>query len=492
MATKVWGYCSWCHELGFHTLVESNTLRRNVYQCDKCKNFTLNCRVVGCCNMTRGKINPDSCGLNEEETSVFQKILVSISNNWDNELCAEHDGSIASFDKLSLQLNDLEEYKIIFEREKTNVQKTAAIAGGIAGGAVVFGLTAGIAAPGFASALGAAGVLGNASTGTAISTLSGAALTKASMAALGGGAKLAGGLSMGMNGGMFFISAAGAGLGATQGGAISNNYFGNVKDFCIKKVKDGREPAILFINGFLSQKEQDSSDWLKAVKKHYPNNGCYYVTWESKTNYDLGSLAVKGTGALAFKKFVQELAKRAARKSRSKLNPLNLASTISELVSNPWHTAMVKAGMTGVLLADIIPRVKGNKKLILMGHSLGSRVIFYTLNALATKKEKYISEVHLLGGAVDRTCLNDWQTAISAVNGNIYNYYTANDLVLKYLYQGANALLSNPIGLGEIKYQSKNIINVDVSDVVSGHMEYKDKFSLFLGNKTKDLRTNRL
>ncbi len=45
------------------------------------------------------------------------------AQHWDNELCAEHDGSIASFSKLDMKIDDLSEYKKIFERDKYNLAK---------------------------------------------------------------------------------------------------------------------------------------------------------------------------------------------------------------------------------------------------------------------------------------------------------------------------------------------------------------------------------
>src|SRR5437867_176130 len=64
----------------------------------------------------------------------------------------------------------------------------------VIGGAAVLGTVTFFAAPVIAASLGTAGLLGTtATTGTAISGLSGAALTNASLAALGGGALSAGG-----------------------------------------------------------------------------------------------------------------------------------------------------------------------------------------------------------------------------------------------------------------------------------------------------------
>ena len=91
----------------------------------------------------------------------------------------------------------------------------------IVAGTVASGGLAMIAAPAIAATAGGIGLLGAASTGTAISSLSGAALTNASLAAIGGGALSAGGA--GMTGGVTVITAAGATTGAIGSTAIANN-----------------------------------------------------------------------------------------------------------------------------------------------------------------------------------------------------------------------------------------------------------------------------
>jgi len=73
------------------------------------------------------------------------------------------------------------------------------------GGALVLGPLALVSAPVIAAAAGAAGLLGTTATaGTVISTLAGASLTNASLAAIGNGALVVGGA--GMAGGIFFIA----------------------------------------------------------------------------------------------------------------------------------------------------------------------------------------------------------------------------------------------------------------------------------------------
>ena len=115
-----------------------------------------------------------------------------------------------------------------------------------------------------------------------------------------------------------------------------------------------------------------------------------------------------------------------------------------------------------------------------MGHSLGSRVIYYLLKALSDKKKSLIKDVFLLGGAVDRKDTDGWRMALKAVNGNLINCYSLNDNTLKFLYQGANARLSSPVGLGEIELNDKKVINKNVSSIIGGHMEYKEKFEKIL------------
>lgn len=78
------------------------------------------------------------------------------------------------------------------------------------------------AAPAIASMAGSAGLLGAASTQTAISTLSGAALKNASLAAIGGGALAAGG--GGMAAGTAVIGAASAATGAASSAVAAKTW----------------------------------------------------------------------------------------------------------------------------------------------------------------------------------------------------------------------------------------------------------------------------
>src|SRR5439155_8511515 len=185
--TDDYRYCSWCFALSKHLLVQRNFVRRHVYECKACGSVTLKCRYCG--NMARGKDNSETPPV---EGGRSRRLLNYLKRRYDCELCAEHNGSIASFERLTEQLQELEEYEHLFQRDKANLLKFGKIAACVCGSALVFVPVAYYAAPALAAALGAQGLLGGASTGTAIKTLSGAALSNASPAAIGGGTALHG------------------------------------------------------------------------------------------------------------------------------------------------------------------------------------------------------------------------------------------------------------------------------------------------------------
>jgi hypothetical protein len=452
-------WCSWCYEYSTHSLVGRNALSRNEYQCETCNNYTIKCRF--CSNMAIHK----PARLSEEGWCRGAK------GGWASELCAEHNGSVRDFTRLGLRLTCLSEFEHLRRRRKVNLKRGASIAGGIIGGAAVFCPISYVLAPGFAAALGSAGLLGAASTGTTISTLSGAALTSASLAAIGPG---------GVTGGVVLLTAAGAALGGKEGAAIAGNYFGAVKDFNIVKCRDGKGPALIFINGFLSQRNTDASDWLDATRRCYPKNPAYLVTWEASSMSYFGKHAAMQAGPKGVEAVVRGLVSRQSWGSKSIKHPLRWLSLVTGLLGNKWHGSMVKAKMTGLILADLIARTDSRDGFILMGHSLGARVIHSLLSVLSTTDRNCIKGVYLLGGAVDGTKEDTWGEIAQAVDGRIYNIYSTEDDVLDKLYRGANAFLSQPIGIRAIRSSEPNILNFDASTIVSGHMRHKKEFGQVL------------
>jgi hypothetical protein len=445
-------WCSWCLREIQHELVREAWLGRNEYRCTACHQRTHRCRW--CASMARG------------QPAYLPAHWLSLSNVWGNELCAEHAGEIASFERAGLRLADLADYGALLSRERVDVRWLSKVALAVAGGALVFLPAAYASVPRIAAAFGRLGLLGAAGTGTAIETLSGAALTSASLAALG-------------NAGTFLLAAAGTALGAAEGARFVNAYAGQIRDFSIRRVHegDGDAPAVLFINGFLSQDLDTCEDWACGAAADFAAHPWYHVRWESRRLRDLGRHARLAGGHVALDRFARAVVARATQGSS---NPLGWLSVVSSLLRNPWHTALVRAGMTGALLADLLARTERPRSFVLMGHSLGARVIYYTLRTLSTTEPPIVRDVYLLGGAVGRRYEDGWQEASRAVAGRIYNCYSSQDAVLRLLYRVGTGGLSEPIGLLPIGSPSTNVCDVDVSDLVPGHLEYKTNLSRIL------------
>jgi len=190
-----------------------------------------------------------------------------------------------------------------------------------------------------------------------------------------------------------------------------------------------------------------------------------------------GKLAAAQAGPKAVESAVRRLMSRQTWSARSIRHPLRWLSLVTGLLSNKWHGSMVKAQMTGLILAEVIARTEQKDGFILMGHSLGARVIHSLLSALSTTDHEYIKDVFLLGGAVDGTKADSWGEIAQAVDGNIYNIYSERDDVLTLLYRGANAFMSQPIGIREIRTSGSNVYNFDATSIVDGHMKHKEHFA---------------
>ncbi len=137
---------------------------------------------------------------------------------------------------------------------------------------------------------------------------------------------------------------------------------------------------------------------------------------------------------------------------------------------------MVKAGQTGILLADIVSRTESSY--ILCGHSLGARVIYYALQSLKSKETVYIDRGHLLGGAVNNST-KEWDEAVTASLNWVNNYYSNNDWVLATFYKVGSFLCNSPIGRNPINSKSNKLQDFDVSNVVDGHAAFKTHFNSY-------------
>lgn len=153
---------------------------------------------------------------------------------------------------------------------------------------------------------------------------------------------------------------------------------------------------------------------------------------------------------------------------------------LSYLIDNPWAVSLDRATSAGQILADsLIERNLGTRPITLVGYSLGSRVIFSCLQELA-KKGAYglIQNVYLFGSPVV-VKKEEYLRARTVVSGRFVNGYNRNDWILGYLFRLTNGGIRRVAGLGPIE-ECPWIENLDVTEYVTGHMEYRTSMPTLL------------
>lgn len=328
----------------------------------------------------------------------------------------------------------------------------------LAGGAALGGVAAFVTAPAVATAIGAA------------------ALAKGGL--IGGAGKL----GAAVLGSKLTASA----LGSYKGLRLAKSYLGDLQHFEFVPATNlvstkGNAHQYVFINGFLSQDEQEFGDWHQAIndlksfhrpfsapQPHLPftdlhqANG-WHLRWDAKHLREL-QLSFAGNS-------MQSLFTKSWRQA-----PVHV---LTGLADNAWHHAYTNARKAGILLADTLWSTPEQQRFTLVGHSLGGRVVFHALQRLHELQQESGSEprvrhVVLLGAAQGRRHRYQWQNVCAACSGHVFNCYSKQDQVLRWLYQSANLGMSRPAGRGEVPPPA---VNIDCSAWVDGHRQWKQSLA---------------
>ncbi|MDW1743436.1 DUF726 domain-containing protein [Vibrio sp. Vb2531] len=238
-------------------------------------------------------------------------------------------------------------------------------------------------------------------------------------------------------------------------------------DYKLITIRDGIEPSIIVVNGFLSENTNDVNDWLEIIDELYPENRVLHYKWPSNKVKDLFGLHGKLAATLSI---------------LARSNPSLVALGIARDSIKSWASAMNNSINAGRRLAELISEETNGY--IFMGHSLGARVSFHAL--LNAQELASIEKIYLLGGAVSNTA--PWTKAIEKhPNLQIINCFSSNDYVLKSLYKIGTLFSNKPVGLEGIQNSKTSLIyNVDLSELVKGHMDYKNsKVGRTIKNRTE-------
>ena len=228
----------------------------------------------------------------------------------------------------------------------------------------------------------------------------------------------------------------------------------------VTEVRDGQEPTIFVINGFLSESHKDVDDWLSVVDEIYPLQRVLHLHWPSFSFKKLFKFDSESTLKSAISLAISMVSAKAV-----------LSKTLLDAVAG-WKDAIHKAEEAGSWLAKYIDS-QDSRTFVLMGHSLGARVSCHALKNL--KRADSVHSMYLFGGAVsnketwDGACANHPKL-------KVINCFSENDYVLKFLYKVGTLFTNTPVGLKYIPKEPETLIyNVDLSHIVNGHTTYKNK-----------------
>ncbi|KAK9391898.1 transmembrane and coiled-coil domain-containing protein 4 [Crotalus adamanteus] len=325
------------------------------------------------------------------------------------------------------------------------------------GGGTVIGLTGGLAAP--LVGVGAAAIIGTAGA-TALGSAAG-------MAIIGS-----------------LFGAAGAGLV----GYKMKKRVGAIEEFEFLPLTEAKQLHItIAITGWLSPGKYGSftAPWSSLLQSKEQ----YCLAWESKYLLELGS-ALDALWNGLVNMVAQEALKYTVLAGivTALTWPASLLA-VAGVIDNPWGVCLHRSAEVGKHLAQILlSRRQGKRPVTLVGFSLGARVIYFCLQEMAKEKdcEGIIEDVVLLGAPVEGDP-KSWKLITKVISGKIINGFCRGDWLLKFVYRTSSIQLS-VAGLQPICLDDRRMVNVDLSSVVNGHLDYMKQMDTILkavGLKTR-------
>ncbi|ORZ20913.1 hypothetical protein BCR41DRAFT_369515 [Lobosporangium transversale] len=239
----------------------------------------------------------------------------------------------------------------------------------------------------------------------------------------------------------------------------------------------------IVISGYLFDESEVIDAWQDTAQHALHGTDVFHLTFEPQELVALGN---------AFKVFLATEAVRVvstqviqqtvfAALASALVLPFGLMRA-GDLIDNPWVVAMDRARKTGYVLADILQeRVQGNRPTTLIGYSTGAVVIWECLLELAKRKEHgLVNSVVLLGAPIKTDMTEKWQAVTSVVSHRFVNGYSKKDVVLGSIFR-LHALGLEVAGLQPVLVDGcSKIENVDLSDIVGGHLEYRENLNMVI------------
>ncbi|KAK1254948.1 hypothetical protein MKX08_008943 [Trichoderma sp. CBMAI-0020] len=378
--------------------------------------------------------------LNKEESEIAMSLMESSTANKDAKEAMSADAEAAK------------------RKQQNKVSRFWKVGLASVAGAAVIGVTGGLAAPLVAGAIG--GVLGGVGLGGVASFL-----------------------------GIFWMNGALVGTlfgayGAKMTGEMMDNYAKEVEDFKFlplreesttgdpdkigKEQKEQRRLRVTIgINGWLNTEDDIKKPWRTLST----DTEVFALRYEMNVLLKLGTALTDLVRSVAWKAFKAEIIKRTLLATLwAALWPIQVLAVASN-VDNPFNRGHNRSRKAGQLLADaLINKVQGERPVTLMGYSLGAATIHACLQSLAERHAFGLVDTVVLIGTPAPSDSAHWRTIRPVVSGKIFNVYSENDMVLGFVYR-MHSLALGVAGLQPIK-DVNGIVNVNLSDSVSGHLRY--------------------
>jgi hypothetical protein len=353
----------------------------------------------------------------------------------------------------SQQLNADAETKKAAEASQTSRKWKVGLAS--VAGAALIGVTGGLAAPLLAAGVGS--VMGGIGLG--------ATAAAGYLGTLAGSSVLVGGLF--------------GAYGARMTGRAMDDYARQVEDFAFIPIHRSQDPkhqdnesrrlrVAIAASGWLREPDEVSKPWRYIGK----GTEGFALRWELeallKLGHGLETFITSAAWGYAKKKILEQTLFATLTAA---LWPLGLLK-VAGILDNPFSVAKYRADRAGEVLADaLINKVQGERPVTLVGYSLGARLIYSCLQKLAERRAFGLIENVVLAGAPCPSDVADWRRVRSVVSGRVVNVFSKQDYILAFLYRTSSVQLG-VAGLQPV-LGVHGIQNVDVSELVDGHLQYR-------------------
>ena len=229
------------------------------------------------------------------------------------------------------------------------------------------------------------------------------------------------------------------------------------------EIRKGIQPTVIIINGFLSKNTNEVDDWLEVVDELYPDNRVVHAKWDAGNLLDV----ISDKGLLE-----NTQPNRLSKNGVAGLMASAVAIGVNKAAGH-WKNAFHETRAVGIELSAAIENTTQLHGCILMGHSLGARVIHHTLAELQTP---LVSKAYFLAGAVSSEP-EVWDSIFTKHSHTKFiNCMSKTDSTLKYGYSAGCLFDHQPIGLSPLGNSTDlNVINIDASKHAKGHQDFKNE-----------------